>query len=63
MFLWRVGQKLREIWIPIEHADTLDDIPMVELIFLTRDCDFFPDKLGKPIWKLFVNNAVEFLCT
>jgi len=62
VFLWGVGQKLRKLGVPIECADTLDDIPVVEFILLARNCNFLPDELRQPVREFFINDAVEFLC-
>ena len=62
VFLGGVGQKLCKLRIHIECTDTLDDIPVVEFVLLTCNCNFLPDKLRKPVRGFFVNDAVEFLC-
>ena len=63
MFLWRVGQKGCEFRVSIEHTNTLDDIPVIKFVLLARNCNFLPDKLGKPIRELFIDDAIQFLCT
>lgn len=61
MFLRGMGQKLRQLRISVEHADTLDDIPVVEFVLLTSDRDFLTDKLREPIREPFVDDAVQLL--
>jgi len=56
-----MGQERRKLRVAIEHAYTLDGIPVVKFVLLTRDRDLLPYKLGKPIREFFVDNLVEFL--
>lgn len=63
MFFRGVGQKWCKFRVTIEHANALNDIPVIKFILLTRNCNFLPGKPRKSIWELFVDDAVEFLCT
>ena len=63
MFFWGVGQKWHELWVSIQHADTLDYIPVVKFVLLASDRNFLPNKLRKPIWELFIDDVVEFIGT
>ena len=60
MLLWGMGQKWRKLWMSIEHTDTLDDVSVVKLKFLSRNLNLLPNKLRKSVWELFVDYLVEF---
>ena len=61
MPLWCVNQKFCKFWVPIEGADALDNVAMIEFIGLAGECNLLSNKIWKPIWKLFVNDLVEFV--
>ena len=60
MLLWGMSQKWCKLWIAIEHTDTLDDVSVVKLEFLSCNLNLLPNELREPIWELFVNYLVEF---
>jgi hypothetical protein len=60
-FLWGVSKKWRKFRVAVECANTLDDITVVELIFLSSNCDLLPDKLREPTWELFINYLVKLV--
>lgn len=56
-----MGKKRCKFGVAVERANTLDDIAVVELIFLSGNCDLLPDKLREPTWELFINYMVKLL--
>jgi hypothetical protein len=63
IFLWCVDHKLCKFRVPIEDTDALDDVAMIKFISLAGKRNLLSNKFWKPIWKLFVNDQVEFVST
>jgi len=63
MSLWCVDQKFCKFRVSIEGTNTLDDVAMIKFVSLTSECKLLSNKLWKSIWKLFVNDLVEFIGT
>ena len=60
-FFWGMNQKGCKLSVSIEHTGTLDNVPVVKLVLLSRDHNFLSDKLRKAVWELSINYPVEFL--
>lgn len=58
-----VYQKICKFRVSIEGTNTLDDVTMVKFVSLTGECKLLSNKLRKSIWKLFVDDLVEFIGT
>ena len=58
-----MGQKVCKLWVSIENANTLDYVAMIKLISLTIKRDLLPKKFWKSVWKLPVDDLVEFINT
>jgi len=58
-----MDHEFRKLRISVEDTDALNDVTMIKFISLTSNRNLISNKRRKSIWKLFVNDLVEFFST
>ena len=58
MFYWFMDQIFRKFWVPIENANALEYVTMIEFVCFASDRKLFSDKLRKSIRQFSVDDLV-----